>query len=256
MNPFGSTRSSIRNDHALITPDSHVTAPLPGWTDTDGIILISPAMGSSTRAQFSQYLVLMEVGATAGAPPAGVERFIYVLQGEVKLTANRVSEVLTPGNYAFIPADTHHKLVAENPARLNIFEKRFESLAGHKAPPVVTGKSADVEGEAFMGDEDAQLKTLLPNNPDFDMAVNLFTFQPGTALPFVEIHIMEHGLLMTSGQGIYRLADCWYPVQTGDVIWMAPYCPQWFAAVGKEPAAYLYYKNVNRDPLSAPQPSE
>ncbi|MEN0109965.1 MAG: (S)-ureidoglycine aminohydrolase, partial [Planctomycetota bacterium] len=28
------------------------------------------------------------------------------------------------------------------------------------------------------------------------------------------------------------------------------YCPQWFTAMGKEPAAYVYYKDVNRDPLA------
>ena len=46
-----------------------------------------------------------------------------------------------------------------------------------------------------------------------------------------------------------RLGDAWYPVQQGDVIWMAPFCPQWFVAMGKAPARYLYYKDVNRDSL-------
>ena len=32
---------------------------------------------------------------------------------------------------------------------------------------------------------------------------------------------------------------------------MAPYCPQWFVAMGKSPARYLYYKDVNRDPQAA-----
>ena len=59
---------------------------------------------------------------------------------------------------------------------------------------------------------------------------------------------MEHGLLYLAGQGIYRLDDEWYPVQEGDAIWMAPYCPQWFTAMGKEPAVYIYYKNTNRFP--------
>ena len=36
------------------------------------------------------------------------------------------------------------------------------------------------------------------------------------------------------------------PVRQGDVIWMAPFCPQWFVAMGKSPASYLYYKDVNR----------
>jgi (S)-ureidoglycine aminohydrolase len=54
---------------------------------------------------------------------------------------------------------------------------------------------------------------------------------------------------MIAGQGVYRLSDHWYPVRASDVIWMAPFCPQWFVAMGKEPAGYLYYKDVNRDPI-------
>jgi len=96
------------------------------------------------------------------------------------------------------------------------------------------------------------LKTLLPQELSFDLAVNLFTYQPGATLPMVEVHVMEHGLLMLEGQGVYRLGDAWYPVQKGDVIWMAPYCPQWFVSMGKSQARYLYYKDVNRDPLERP----
>jgi (S)-ureidoglycine aminohydrolase len=100
-----------------------------------------------------------------------------------------------------------------------------------------------------MGDDAARLQTLLPTDERFDLAVNVFNYQPGAALPQVEIHIMEHGLLMLAGAGVYRLGDSWYPVQAGDVIWMRAYCPQWFVAMGKEPARYVYYKDVNRDPL-------
>ena len=105
------------------------------------------------------------------------------------------------------------------------------------------------KGPPFLGDPDAILKVLLPRDLRFDMAVNVFTFQPGAALPMVEVHVMEHGLLMLEGKGVYRLDDDWYPVRQGDVIWMAPYCPQWFVAMGKGPARYLYYKDVNRDPM-------
>jgi (S)-ureidoglycine aminohydrolase len=30
---------------------------------------------------------------------------------------------------------------------------------------------------------------------------------------------------------------------------MAPFCPQWFGALGKTPAKYLIYKDWNRHPL-------
>ena len=116
-------------------------------------------------------------------------------------------------------------------------------------PHVSLGREQDIAGEPFLGDPDARLKTLLPSEPACDMAVNVFTYQPGATLPQVEIHVMEHGLLMLDGAGVYRLGDDYHPVTAGDVIWMAPYCPQWFVAMGKQPARYLYYKDVHRDGL-------
>jgi (S)-ureidoglycine aminohydrolase len=44
------------------------------------------------------------------------------------------------------------------------------------------------------------------------------------------------------------LEDDWHPVQAGDVIWTAPYCPQWLVAMGKTPTRCIVYQNVNRDP--------
>ena len=55
----------------------------------------------------------------------------------------------------------------------------------------------------------------MPDDPAFDFRVNTMTYQPGAALPMVEIHVMEHGLLMLEGGGIYRLGDSWYPVDGG-----------------------------------------
>ena len=74
----------------------------------------------------------------------------------------------------------------------------------------------------------------MPDGPAYDFAVNTMTYDPGAALSMVEIHVMEHGLLMLEGGGIYRLGDSWYPVEAGDFIWMAPYCPQWFGAHRQE----------------------
>ncbi len=59
----------------------------------------------------------------------------------------------------------------------------------------------------FLGDPHARLQTLLPDNPSADMAVNCFTYDPGATLPFVETHVMEHGMLFLEGGGVYRLGD-------------------------------------------------
>jgi (S)-ureidoglycine aminohydrolase len=133
--------------------------------------------------------------------------------------------------------------------RVTLFHKKYAPLAGVPAPKAVIGDAAAIKGEPFLGDPKAILKVLLPDNPSFDLAMNIFTYQPKATLPFVETHIMEHGLLMLSGEGIYQLEKSRYDVQKGDVIWMAPYCPQWFIAKGKHPASYLYYKDVNRPAL-------
>ena len=49
--------------------------------------------------------------------------------------------------------------------------------------------------------------------------------------------------------GIYRLGDAWFPVQAGDIIWMAPYVPQWYAALGSQESRYILYKDTICDPL-------
>lgn len=241
MDVFGSTRSRLAPDHALITPDTHVRSPLAGWEKSSAVVHISPQLG----ARFCQYTAQMEPGGTSGSPQPGMERFAYLCSGQVEVG----SQSLGPGGYLWLPADCDHVIHCDEKATLIVFEKPYLALNGAGSPEPVYGDAAHVPGAAFMGDEDARLQTLLPDSPEFDMAVNVFTYQPGATLPQVEIHVMEHGLQMLSGMGVYRLSDNYYPVVAGDVIWMASYCPQWFVAMGKQPASYLYYKDVHRDPL-------
>jgi (S)-ureidoglycine aminohydrolase len=248
MDPVGTTRSRLRPDHALIAPDSFVAAPLHGWRGTKGVTLVAPRIG----AGFVQYLALMEAGAVSGPAAPGVERVVFALEGRVDVEAGG-RQSLGPGGFAYIPPGDSGAIRSAEPARLCVFEKRYIPLPGAEVPAARVGHESDVPGVPFLGDPDALLQVLLPDEPAFDLAVNVFTYRPGATLPMVEVHVMEHGLLMLEGQGVYRLSDAWYPVREGDAIWMAPYCPQWFVAMGKTPARYLYYKNVNRDPLG-PEP--
>ena len=109
---------------------------------------------------------------------------------------------------------------------------RHRHPAGIDEDPAFLALVADDGGEhgqgdlVDRGDPDAMLKNLLPSSPAWDFEMNLFTFTPGAALPLVEVHVMEHGLIFLQGGGIYRLDDCWYSVQAGDVLWMGPFCPQ------------------------------
>lgn len=219
---------------------------VPGITGTATVILISEAMG----AKFSQLLLTFEAGGSAALPANDVETAGYVETGGGTLRVGGLKQKVGAGAFFFAPAGEAWSFTApKRGTRVTLFQKKFAPLAGVAAPGPIIGDAAKVSGQPFLGDPDARLQVLLPDVPAFDLAMNIFTYQPGATLPFVETHIMEHGLLMLAGQGVYRLEDSWYPVAAGDVIWMAPYCPQWFVAMGKTPASYLYYKDVNRPAL-------
>ena len=236
MHHLGQTRSAHRADHLLQTPDTFVRAPLPGMQKATAIVHAAPAIG----ARFTQYTAEFEAGGSLA--PVAAQRFVYVLEGELIVEG----AVLARGDYAYLPAEHRATISAKTTARAAIIEKAYQPLPGVCAPHSFTGRENQVAATPLMGDDALQVRALLPDHPSFDFAVNTMTYLPGAALSMVEIHVMEHGLLMLEGGGIYRLSDSWYPVTEGDFIWMAPYCPQWFGALGKTPAKYLIYKDWNR----------
>jgi len=259
LHHLGQTRSSLQADHALLTPDSFVRAPLPGMERASAIVHTGPAIG----AAFTQYTAEIEPGGALG--PTEAQRFLFVLEGKVQLEVAGGKHVLAKDGYAYLPAAEPSSVRAPEAARITVIEKVYQPLGGPlstvqtdgkkggprgiRKPDVLIGEEGSVTPQAFMGDESLLVRAMLPDDPIFDFAVNTMTYQPGAALPMVESHIMEHGLLMLEGEGIYRLGDRWYPVAAGDFIWMAPYCLQWFGALGKVPAKYLIYKTWNRHPL-------
>jgi (S)-ureidoglycine aminohydrolase len=238
MQHLGRTRSSYQRDHLLHTPDTFVRAALPGMRNATAIVHAGPAMG----AGFTQYTV--ELDRDGGFQLGQAQSFVYVLEGIVTCAEDRLSA----GQYAWLPPDRAAQFTAAEPARVAVIEKPHSALNGI-VPGRITGDERSTPAKPMLGDEAVEVRMLLPDDLAFDCAVNTMTFQPGATLPMVEIHIMEHGLLMLEGEVIYRLGENWYPVKAGDFIWMAPYCPQWFGALGKVPTKYLIYKDWNRHPL-------
>jgi (S)-ureidoglycine aminohydrolase len=236
MKQLGHTRSCYQPDHLLLTPDTFVRAPRPGMQNATAIVHVSPAAG----AGFTQYTA--EFGAGGRLGPASGQRFVYVLEGDVSVDGH----TLGPGGYAYLPEECDPPITGAAGARASVIEKPYHPLDGVEQPAMLIASESAIAPAPLMGDADLQVRALLPDHPGFDFAVNTMTYQPGASLPMVEIHVMEHGLVMLSGGGIYRLGEKWYPVTAGDFIWMAPYCPQWFGALGKTPAKYLIYKDWNR----------
>jgi (S)-ureidoglycine aminohydrolase len=209
-------------------------------TNAVAIVHVSPARG----AAFTQYTVEFERGGKLG--PAIGQRFLYVLRGSVTCG----DEILSTDQFAYIPESVDVLVESPDGGNVALIEKTYQPLINTDTPQMFTGAERIVQPSPLLGDSSIQVRPLLPDDGSFDFAVNTMTYDPGSSLPMVEIHVMEHGLLMLDGGGIYRLGDCWYPVTAGDFIWMAPYCPQWFGALGKTSARYLIYKDFNRHPLA------
>jgi len=245
MHSLGQTRSANRRDHLLLTPDTFIRTPLPGLTGGMAIVHVAPQAGAAFT------MMTVELDARGTLTDAPTQRLLYVLEGKLTLTepGSKKPHKLSSGSYAYLPTEHPHTFTALTKSRVVVIDKPFLPLESEPNPTFLIGREADLPSTPLNGDKDLQVRSLLPASLAYDFACNTMTYAPGASLSRVEIHYMEHGLLMLSGGGIYRLGDSWYPTTAGDFIWMAPYCPQWFGAIGKQPAKYLIYKDFNRHTL-------
>jgi (S)-ureidoglycine aminohydrolase len=241
---LGETRSSQHRNHLLLTADTFVRTPLPGMKACTAVVHAGPALG----AAFTQYTAEFEAGGELGTTQS--QRFLYVLDGAVSVELSGKRSELSARGYAYFPEGSSHVVVATKTSRVAVIEKPYLALTSVTSPQAIVSSEDAVSSHPLNDDPDLQVKCLLPDEIRFDFAVNTMVYQPGAALSMVEMHVMEHGLIMLEGGGIYRLGDSWYPVTAGDFIWMGPWCPQWFGAIGKTPAKYLIYKDWNRHPLA------
>ena len=245
MHTLGATRSAHRHDHLLQTPDTFIRTTLPCLRGGAAVVHISPAGG----AGFTQYTIELEPGGELTA--SSFDRFVFCLEGSLELTAAAEQHTLHAGGYVHVPAGIDHHFSTQAATSAVVIERRYFALGETAASQrrVFAGREDTAVPVPLMGDECIEVRQLLPSSPEYDFAVNTMTYRPGASLSMVEIHVMEHGLLMLEGGGVYRLGEAWYPVTAGDFIWMGPFCPQWFGALGKVPAKYLIYKDANRHPL-------
>ena len=241
------TRSVVKSSHAIISPDGYINSNVPGYTDCVVNVIINEQMG----ADFCQMLITAGKTTILSGETKESQIFFFMVKGSASAKIDSDVQTLKESQFVYIPINKKYYWddFTEG-TQIITFHKVYKKLHGHDTPATIFGGSRIVPANEFQGDPALRLQALLPDNPSFDMAVNIFTYDPGGHLPMVETHVMEHGLLFLKGQGVYMLAHEWYPVKQGDSIWMAPYCQQWFTAMGKEPAVYIYYKNINRFPTT------
>jgi (S)-ureidoglycine aminohydrolase len=243
---FGATRNVLKTHYALLTPSGLVPSQLPGWEKAVCYTLISPALG----ARFSQLLITLEREGKCAGNTGANQYFIYVLEGAASVLLQAKKHRLEVGSYVYLPSGQDVQIASSTAAsRLLVFQKEYQPLPGVAKPAGFVSHERDVKSQPFRGNQGLRLQPLLPGHPSFDLAVNILTCAPGAALPVVEAPVMERGLMILCGQGLCRLEGDWHPVQAGDVLWAAPYCPQWFLAMGKTPASFICCQDANRDPM-------
>ena len=224
---------------------------LPHWSGTRLWIIARPMTGFAET--FSHYLMEVQPGGGSDRPDSdpGAETALFVTQGRVIVLLDGSRHSLDPGGFAYLPPGSSWSL--ENPgseaAQFHWLRKRYEAADGLGAPEPIFTSDQDI-APSPMPDTDLWATTRFMNPDDLrhDMHVTIVTLHPGGTIPFEETHVMEHGLYVLQGKGVYRLNRDWVEVEAGDYMWLRAFCPQACYAGGAEPFRYLLYKDVNRHP--------
>jgi (S)-ureidoglycine aminohydrolase len=227
-----------------------VTSYLPFWDKTRVWILSRPLSGFAET--FSQYIMEVEPGGGSSRPEpdAGAEGVLFVMEGDVTVKLGRKSQRLQPGGYAYLPPSSGWTLknTGKAPARFHWIRKLYERVEGLDVPEPLFRNEQDIVPLAMPGSAGrwATTRFVDPEDLRHDMHVNIVTFEPGGLIPFAETHVMEHGLYVLEGKGVYRLNQDWVEVEAGDYMWLRAFCPQACYAGGPGRFRYLLYKDVNR----------
>ena len=229
-----------------------VTSYLPHWQRTIAWIIARPLSGFSET--FTQYV--MDVSPGGGSdrpePDAEAEGVIFLMDGELTVTVDGAAHRMLKGGWAFLPPGSGWTLrnTGTVPAKFHWIRKIYEKVDGIDVPPLQFSHDQDVVPLSMPGTAGkwATTRFVDPEDLRHDMHVNIVTFEPGAIIPFMETHVMEHGLYVLEGKAVYKLNQDWVEVEAGDFMWLRAFCPQACYAGGPGKFRYLLYKDVNRHP--------
>ncbi len=246
-------RAVFKEAYAVIpkgTMRDIVTSFLPFWEDTRLWVIARPMSGFAET--FSQYI--MEVQPGGGSDKAELdpeaEGVLFVVEGVATLRVEGETYELSPGGYAYLPPSSAWTLrnEGEKVLRFHWVRKAYEAVEGLDLPDVLVLNENDIEPTPMPGTDGKWSTTRFvdPSDLRHDMHVTIVTFEPGGVIPFLETHVMEHGLYVLEGKAVYNLNNDWVEVEAGDYMWLRAFCPQACYAGGPGRFRYLLYKDVNR----------
>ena len=253
QNSILSDRATFTEAYVVIPKGAQrdiVTTRLPGWQDTRFWVLARPLSGFAET--FSHYVgeISPGGGSETPEPDPGAEAVLFVVRGTLRLDYAGETHHLLPGGYAYLPPGLPFTLAqdGQGPVYFHWIRKRYTPVPG-LAPPEAFVTSDQETPPIDMPDTDGRWTTTRFVDPDdvaHDMHVNIVNLFPGSDIPFMETHVMEHGLYILQGKGVYRLNQDWVEVEAGDYLWLRAFCPQACYAAGAETFRYLLYKDMHR----------
>ncbi len=227
-----------------------VVTKFPHWVGQRAWIVARPLTGFAET--FVEQIVELEPGGGSDRPEPDrrAEGVLFVTGGEGELTLGGNIFSLSPGSYVYIAPGASWVLwnKAETPMSFVWIRKRYQAVEGLALPQSFVTREQDVPVSP-MPQSNGTWGTqafVSPDDLSHDMHVNIVTFEPGGVIAFAETHVMEHGLYVIEGKGVYRLNTDWVEVEAGDFMWLRAFCPQACYAGGPGRFRYLLYKDVNR----------
>src|ERR1700736_6763881 len=110
------------------------------------IVHVSPAAG----AKFAQYTAEFESGGQLGG--TDLQRFIYVLEGNLQLEVDGRKSELGANAYAYLPEGSPHRLIAARSSRAAIIEKPYQHLSSVTQPKMLVSTEGQISSHA-LGDD-------------------------------------------------------------------------------------------------------
>ncbi len=226
------------------------TSFLPFWEGTRLWVIARPMTGFAET--FSHYI--MEVMPGGGSDRAETDPMaqgvLFVVEGTLDVTVAGATHTLREGGYAYLPPESGWTMrnTGDAPVRFHWIRKAYQSVPGLAQPDVIISSDSEVAPTPMPGTDGkwATTRFVDPSDLRHDMHVTVVTFEPGAVIPFLETHVMEHGLYVLEGKAVYRLNQDWVEVEAGDYMWLRAFCPQACYAGGPGRFRYLLYKDVNR----------
>ena len=206
------------------------TSFLPFWEKTRLWVIARPLSGFAET--FSHYImeVAPEGGSARPETDEEAEAVLFVVEGQASLTVDGQTHLLEEGGYAYLPPAHAWELYnrGQSPLRFHWIRKAYQEVEGLDHPDVLILNERDIAPTPMAGTEGKWATTRFVDPADLrhDMHVTIVTFEPGTVIPFLETHVMEHGLYVLEGKAVYRLNTDWVEVEAGDYMWLRAICPQ------------------------------